>query len=131
MRPAPDEIIAVFLGGVVGAIARAELDTLIDTAPGHWPWSTFAVNITGAFLLGYFATRLQLPLPFRQHHTAFLEVGFCGALTTFSALQLELLQMLDADRIALAVAYAGTSIVLGYAAVAAAAKLARRVEART
>ena len=63
--------------------------------PAEWPWATFLVNIVGAFPLGYFATRLQERLPLSAYRRPFLGTGFCGALTTFSTMQLELLRMLD------------------------------------
>ncbi|NUT57087.1 MAG: fluoride efflux transporter CrcB, partial [Thermoleophilia bacterium] len=58
----------------------------------------------------------------RNYRRALLGQGFCGALTTFSAFQLELLQMLDHDRAGLALAYAAVSLALGLAA----AELGRR-----
>jgi CrcB protein len=85
------------------------------------------VNVAGAFLLGYFATRLQERLPLSAYRRPLLGTGFCGALTTFSTVQLELLRMLDAHRYARAAAYAATTIVLGYVAVHAATALVRRV----
>jgi CrcB protein len=50
----------------------------------------------------------------------------CGALTTFSTMQLELLGMLDGDRIGLAVAYAAVSAGAGFVAIAVATNLVRR-----
>ena len=58
----------------------------------------------------------------RGYRRALLGQGFCGALTTFSAFQLELLHMLDAGRTGLALAYAAVSLALGLAA----AELGRR-----
>jgi len=88
---------------------------------------TFVVNLAGAFLLGYFATRLQERLPLSAYRRPLLGTGFCGGLTTFSTMQVELLDMLDADHVGLAVAYAAASLLGGYLAVAAATALVRRV----
>ena len=52
------ELAAVFVGGALGTLARAAFETLAAPDPGRWPWPTFVVNILGAFLLGYFTTRL-------------------------------------------------------------------------
>jgi CrcB protein len=120
------ELAAIFVGGFLGAIARAELADALPSDSGQWPWATFAVNIVGALLLGYFTTRLQERLPLSAYRRPFLGTGICGALTTFSTMQLELLQMLDHGRIGLAVAYAAASIVLGFAAIALATNVVRR-----
>jgi len=109
-RPA---LAAVFAGGVAGTLARAGLLETAPTTPGVWPWATFAANIVGAFALGWVAARTEPDSPAR----ALLGTGVCGALTTFSTLQLELLQMLDAERIALALGYALASVAVGLAAV--------------
>ena len=119
------ELAAVFAGGFAGAVARAALVEWIPHDPGSWPWATFAVNLAGAFLLGFLVTRLQERLPLSAYRRPLLGTGLCGALTTFSALQLELLEMLDASRLGLAAAYAGASIAAGFLAVAAGTNLVR------
>jgi CrcB protein len=126
MRPDARELAAIFAGGFIGAAARAEVGVALASDPGHWPWATFLVNIAGAFMLGYFVTRLQERLPVSSYRRPFLGTGVCGALTTFSTMQVELLQMLDARRVALALSYALVSIVLGSAAVLLATNLVRR-----
>jgi CrcB protein len=84
------------------------------------------VNIAGAFALGWFTTRLQERLPVSAYRRPFLGTGFCGALTTFSTLQVELLQMLDDGRVGLALLYAAVSLAAGFAAVWLATGLERR-----
>lgn len=116
---------AVFAGGFVGAVLRAALAEALPAEPGRWPWATFIVNIVGAFLLGYFTTRLQERLPLSTYRRPLLGTGLCGGLTTFSTVQVELLQMLDERDIALAAAYALASVVIGFLAVAAATNLVR------
>lgn len=109
---------AVFCGGVAGALSRAGVAEALPPDSGEWPWATFVVNLAGAALLGWVVVRAPRWRPL-------VGTGFCGALTTFSALQLELLELLDADHVALAAAYAGASLGLGFAALRAGEALAR------
>ena len=126
MRVDVRELAAVFAGGAAGAVARAEIVEALPSHPGRWPWATFAVNIGGALLLGYFTTRLQERLPLSAYRRPLLGTGFCGGLTTFSTMQLELLRMLDQGRVGLATAYAVLSVLCGAVAVALATNLVRR-----
>lgn len=126
MRFDARELAAIFLGGIVGAIARAEISFALPTQAGHWPWATFAVNVAGAAALGYSTTRLQERLPPSQYRRPLIGTGFCGAMTTFSTVQLELLRMLDGGYVGLALAYAGLSIATGFLAVMVTTNLVRR-----
>jgi CrcB protein len=117
---------AIFVGGIIGALARLGLVEALAPTPGEWPWATFLANVVGALALGYFTTRLQERLPLSAYRRPFLGTGFCGALTTFSTMQLELLQMLDHGEGGLAAAYAATSLVAGSIAVAFTTNLVRR-----
>ena len=126
-RPDRQEIAAILAGGAAGAVLRVLLARSYPPGSASWPWVTFAVNLAGAFLLGYFVTRLQERLPLSSYRRPLLGTGFCGALTTFSTMQLELLRMLDHHHYWLAAAYAATSVVLGYACVHTATALVRRV----
>src|SRR3954464_6945144 len=121
------ELAAIFAGGALGALARAGLLEWLPPHPGRWPWATFLVNVVGAFLLGYFATRLQERLPLSAYRRPLLGTGFCGAFTTFSTVQVELLRVLDRGEIGLALAYAGASVAAGFAAVLLATAMVRRV----
>jgi CrcB protein len=56
------------------------------------------VNIAGCLILGYVTTRLQERLPLSLYRRPLLGTGFCGALTTFSTFQIELLKMIDHHR---------------------------------
>src|SRR3954452_845905 len=126
MRVDARELAAIFAGGCAGAIARALVADALPAAPGTWPWATFAVNVAGAFALGYFTTRLHERLPVSAYRRPLLGTGFCGALTTFSTMQLELLEMLDDRHLGLALAYAALSICAGFLSVAFASNLVRR-----
>jgi CrcB protein len=120
------ELGAIFAGGFVGALARAGLSRALVNAPDHWPWATFTVNIAGALMLGWFATWLHEHRPPDDYRRPFLATGFCGALTTFSTMQLELLRMIDRGDWGLACGYAAASVAAGLAAVHLATTLLRR-----
>ncbi|WP_354698306.1 Putative fluoride ion transporter CrcB [Paraconexibacter sp. AEG42_29] len=130
----------MFAGGVVGALARASLAEHWGHGGGDWPWATFLVNVVGAFVLGAVAVRFARGVPGDArpqagsmcHHLppadvvahrvtpgvprALLGTGFCGALTTFSTLQLELVSMLRDGHTGLAAGYGAASLAAGLAA---------------
>lgn len=121
------ELLAVFVGGALGTLARATLETLVAPEHGHWPWATFSVNIIGAFLLGYFTTRLLERLPVSSYSRPLLGTGLCGGLTTFSTMQVEVVRMLEHRHFGLAAGYVAASIIAGLLAVYIATALVRRV----
>ena len=122
---------AIFLGGIVGTLLRAWLARHFEAAPAVWPWAIFAINISGSFVLASVATHLQA----NQHRSIYLRpllgIGFCGAYTTFSTMQIEILHMLDHNRYGLAAAYALVSALAGYLAIWAGNKLVARMSVPT
>jgi len=129
MLPTHDrrELAAIFGGGVVGALARTGISRAFPDSAHSWPWAIFTINVLGAFLLGYFITRLSERLPTAAYKRPFLGTGVCGALTTFSTVQLELYRMAQAHEWALAVGYAAATILASFAAVTLGTALVRRV----
>jgi CrcB protein len=121
------EVAAVFAGGVVGTLARVGFTELFASGDASWPWAVLAINITGAFLLGYLVTRLQERLPLSTYRRQLMGTGFCGAYTTFSTMQLELLDMWNAHHYGLAAGYLGAGVVCGYMAVHVSTALTRGV----
>ena len=76
--------LAVVLGGALGALARYGLDGMIERRTfSVFPWSTFAINVSGCFVAGAVVAALvdrhHLPPALRIG----LVVGFLGAYTTF------------------------------------------------
>jgi CrcB protein len=111
------ELGAIYAGGVIGALARVGLSEALPHGVGAWPWATFVVNLLGAALLGWSVTRLGERLPPSTYRRPFLGTGICGALTTFSTLQLELFKMIEGGYLGLALAYAAATLVGGFACV--------------
>jgi fluoride exporter len=124
------ELSAVFAGGALGTLARTGLSSVVAANPTRWPWPTFTVNVVGAFMLGYFTTRLLERLPVSSYRRPLLGTGVCGGLTTFSTMQVETLRMIEHHRYGLAAGYTSASIVLGLLAVYLATAMVRRVALR-
>ncbi len=119
------ELTVVFVGGAIGALARVGLIEVWPPAPTAFPWLVFAINIAGAFILGFVITRVERR-QWSERFRLLIGTGFCGALTTFSTMQLELFTLLGHGRYATAAAYVVASVAVGYAAVVVATGLARR-----
>ena len=103
------------VGGALGAVARRGLLVALPFDGHGWPWATFAANLAGTAVLGLLLAAAQ-HLPARAILLRpFLGAGFCGALTTFSALQLELIRLGQDGHVALAASYAAASLVGGLA----------------
>lgn len=116
---------AIYVGGVIGALARVGLAEAAPHGQGEWPWATFAVNMAGALLLGYLFARLR-DHPEDSLAHPLLTTGICGTLTTFSTLQLELFEMVEGGYLGLATAYVGATLAAGYAFVRLGIALERR-----
>lgn len=119
---------AVLLGGAVGGLARWGLADGLGAGAdaGAWPWGTLVANVLGALLLGAVAASLSHhPDRLRLRGAMLLGPGLCGALTTFSALQLEVVRLLRDGRAATAAAYLLVTLAAGLAALAAGDRLVR------
>ena len=109
-------ILAVLLGGALGTGLRLALDAALPHADAGFPWSTLLANVTGSLLLGLLVGRFALSTPLWAR--AGLRTGVLGSFTTFSALAVSFVALVDAEQWGLAVAYLGTTLVLGLAAAA-------------
>lgn len=86
----------VAAGSALGGVLRYWMSGAIS----HWggqtfPWGTLAVNISGSFIIVFFAmltapgARLYVPGEWRQ----FFMVGVCGGFTTFSSFSMQTLAL--------------------------------------
>jgi CrcB protein len=122
---AQTRVAMIALGGALGTLARAGLAEAAPAGRGQWPWPTFAVNLCGAFVLGWVLTRLAERTAPSRHWRFFAGTGFCGALTTFSTFQIETLRFARDGQVELAFAYPIVSIVAGMAVAVSGVLLAR------
>jgi CrcB protein len=86
----------IALGSALGGVARFWASGWVAERFGEtFPWGTLLVNVTGSFLIGFFATltgtegRLLVNPTFRQ----FFMMGLCGGYTTFSSFSLQTLNL--------------------------------------
>lgn len=122
------DVLAVALGGAIGSSLRYGAGTyLAPRLPGDFPWHTFAVNISGAFLLGLLTGLVTDRELVSQGWKLFLGVGVLGGYTTFSTLALETVELTRGGALVPALANSLGSIVLGILAAAAGLVLARAI----
>jgi CrcB protein len=119
-------VAAVLAGGAAGTLARAGTAQALPAGPGGWPWATFVVNLAGTLLLAWLVTRLTETVPPARYVRLLLGTGFCGALTTFSTLQVETLRLAKDGHAGLAAAYAAASLAAGMLVAIGATVAARR-----
>ncbi len=118
----------LMLGGGAGANARYWLGKLVGTAPGAFPWATFAINVSGSVVLGFVAALcLNHADGSRKNWYLLLGPGVCGGFTTSSTFSLEALPLMQSDRPWTAAAYVLGSVAAGIFGVWLALKLAGRV----
>jgi CrcB protein len=119
--PPPSRALAVALGGALGSGARYLVSDAFPTPQGTFPWATFGINVSGAFLLGVAFTIFAERFPGIRHRQSFVCTGILGAYTTFSTFSVELVSL----GLGLAVGYAITSLFAGMGGVLLGAAFAR------
>lgn len=118
--------LVIAAAGALGAASRHLLESFVNR---HWgdvfPWGTFAVNVSGSFVLGalvgLFSHRLGVPLWLQAAAT----VGFLGAYTTFSTLSLQVYRSTATGHLAIACSNAFGSLAAGVLALYVGLVLAR------
>jgi CrcB protein len=117
--------VGISIAGAAGALARYGLEGVISRRATAFPWGTFVVNISGAFLLGLLFTLLTERFVVAPWLRSAITIGFLGAYTTFSTLTLETFRLFeDGSYLAAAFNILG-SVVVGLVAVFAGVVLGR------
>lgn len=129
-------VAAIGAGGFAGGLARYGIGLAWVSPAGAFPWATFVVNTSGAFLLALLLVLVLDVLPPSTYLRPALGTGFCGAFTTFSSVALAADQLTSAGRADIALLYVAAGVFTGLAAASfgivlgrsIAANQARRVE---
>jgi CrcB protein len=120
---------AIAAGGFLGALARYELGLAWPTAAGHFPATTFTINVTGGCLLGILFTILGAR-PSR-YLRPFLGVGVLGAWTTMSTFAVEADLLIRGGHLLTSVGYIVATVVAGVAATVLGVAMTRRLTWRS
>jgi CrcB protein len=108
-------LLAVAAGGALGALLRHALTVGGADAAG-FPWTTFSINVAGAFLLGLLPAATWV----RRHPLLppLLGTGMLGGFTTLSTWSEQTRALVDAGEVATAGLYAAGTLAACLAAVA-------------
>ncbi|HIQ51392.1 MAG TPA: fluoride efflux transporter CrcB [Nautiliaceae bacterium] len=85
-----DTLLAIGIGGFIGAILRAYIVLLVNSNIKHnIPFGTLSVNLIGSFLLGILIGLIEFYIIQNSYIKFLLTTGILGAFTTFSTFAIE------------------------------------------
>lgn len=120
-------IFSVAVGGAFGTVARYLINiSPLHTALEKFPLHTFIINIFGSFLIGFFLILFTEKYAVSEAIRLAVLVGFLGAFTTFSTLELEIWTLIKDERYLLSFAYLTLSITVGFIGLVAGISLAKK-----
>ena len=105
-------LLAVAIGGAIGAIARFQLSQLfIKSFSGDFIYNIMVANIVGCFLMGVCYEFMNLKMNVGVEWRAFFMVGILGAFTTFSSFALDVFILVERGNFLNASVYILSSVV--------------------
>ncbi|MDA8374224.1 MAG: fluoride efflux transporter CrcB [Actinomycetota bacterium] len=110
-------LLAIGMGGALGALSRYAISLALPVTAGQMPWGIFLINISGALALGFLLTLLAEQFPRSRMARPLVGTGFIGAYTTFSTWMTGVVSLARDGAVAAALAYLVLSMVAGVAAV--------------
>lgn len=124
---------SVITGGILGSLLRWLVALVLPAIDGGFPWPTLFANVTGCFIIGFYAAltgpdgRLFVDPRTRQ----FVMTGICGGYTTFSGFTVEMLRFVQGGDVRQAAVYLVVSVTTWLLAVWLGDITARRLNNRT
>ena len=106
-------IIAVGLGGFIGAVLRYLIGLIPVNEATAFPIKTFLINIIGCIAIGIITVAASKNHTLNPHLVLFLKVGVCGGFTTFSTFALETATLIKNGNAGIALLYMLGSALVG------------------
>lgn len=91
-------LLAVFIGGGTGSVARWALSMKFNPAHHAIPLGTLTANLAGAFIIGMGLAWFNRMTHIDPMWKVLLTTGLCGGLTTFSTFSAEVVFLLQEGR---------------------------------
>ncbi len=123
-------LVAVFVGGALGTVARYLLAAHHAGGPGAFPWVTLIVNLSGSFAVGFLVPLTERVSDRSPAVRPLLLVGFLGGWTTYSTLAVDATLLAKGGEVATCLAYLAATVVGGLALVVVGHDLGRRLVPR-
>lgn len=92
-------LLAVFIGGGTGSVARWLLSMRFNPLHQAIPLGTLAANLIGAFIIGMGFAWFSRMTNIDPVWKVLITTGFCGGLTTFSTFSAEVVFLLQEGRL--------------------------------
>ncbi|WP_336995546.1 fluoride efflux transporter CrcB [Leclercia sp. UBA7405] len=92
-------LLAVFIGGGTGSVARWLLSMRFNPLHQIIPLGTLAANLIGAFIIGMGLAWFNRMTHIDPVWKLLITTGFCGGLTTFSTFSAEVIFLLQEGRV--------------------------------
>jgi fluoride exporter len=119
---------AIALGAIPGALCRYYLTRwCIQWFGAGFPFGTFIINLSGALVMGFFATFTMERAIASTELRALVAIGFLGSYTTFSTYALGTANLLHSGQWAKSLIYWSGSAVLGVVCLELGSALARKI----
>jgi CrcB protein len=123
----PDVLIAIAIGGAIGACSRYGIGLAFPAGRMGFPWATFWVNVSGCFLIGVLMVLVSEVWTRQRLVRPFFGVGILGGYTTFSTYVVDIQRLVNNGAAGTALLYLGGTLLAAVIATTAGIELTRRV----
>ena len=107
------ELMAVFIGGGFGSLARFGLNKTMSGLSAVFPFSTFSANFLSCIMVGLTIAFIEEKILLSPIIKNFIIVGFCGGFSTFSTFIREIILLTEQNKAGPMIVYALLSLILG------------------